>query len=173
VSGWKGHMKSVHDITGNDTVSSALSGNVMFQLTLRSKPMFPKPVLHKYENVIVDYVVKGGILRVAGDVRFKKFIVSLTNGYEPTSTRTILWRIVELYRIHILEPLLATFLCSLDVTISLTLDDGSNHNLKGFYVVIMHWVDIAPLTNKSILVPILDIKCGTSVSKCVGAALFE
>jgi hypothetical protein len=69
----------------------------------------------------VDYVIEGGVtLRVIGDVCFKKFVVSLTNGYEPTSNQTILRRIVELYRI--LEPLLATFLCSLDITISLTLD---------------------------------------------------
>ncbi|CAM6017484.1 unnamed protein product [Sphagnum balticum] len=103
--------------------------------------------------------------------RLVAFVVLLTNGYEPPSTRTILRRIVELYRI--LEPLLAAFLCSLDVAISLTLDDWPNRNLKGFYVVIAHWVDIASLTNKSILPTVLDIKCGTGVSKCIRAALFE
>jgi hypothetical protein len=83
--------------------------------------LFPKPVLRKYENAIVDYVIEGGItLRAAGSICFKKFVVSLTNGYEPPSIRTILRRIAELY--HILEPLLAAFLCSLDVAISLTLD---------------------------------------------------
>jgi hypothetical protein len=85
----------------------------------------------------VDYVVEGGVtLHAAGDVRFKKFVVSLTNGYEPPSIRTILRRIVELY--CILEPLLVTFLCSLDVAISLKLDGWSNRNLKGFYVVTTH-----------------------------------
>jgi len=165
-------MKSAHGITCNDTTLSALSGKVIFQSTFSSKPMFPEPVLCKYENVIVDYVVEGGVtLRVTGGIRFKKFVVSLTNGYEPPSTRTILRRIVELY--CILEPLLAAFLCSLDVAISLMLDSWSNRNLKGFYVVTAHWVDVTFLTNKNIFLTILDVKCGTGVSKRVGAALFE
>ncbi|CAK9235625.1 unnamed protein product [Sphagnum troendelagicum] len=68
----------------------------MFQLTLSSKPVFPEPVLRKYENAIMDYVVEGGVtLRVASGVRFKKFVVSLTNGYESASTRTILRQVVE------------------------------------------------------------------------------
>jgi len=85
-------MNSAHGITGSDIASSTLSGNVMFQSTLGnkpvfSKPVFSKPVLRKYENAIVDYVVKGGVtLRAVGGVRFKKFVVSLTNGYEPPST---------------------------------------------------------------------------------------
>jgi len=142
-------MKNAHDIT-SDTASSAPSDNVMFHSTLSSKPVFPKPVLRKYKNAVVDYVVEGGVtLRAAGSVRFKKFVVSLMNGYEPPSIRMILRRIVELY--HILEPLLAVFMCSLDVAISLTLDDWSNRNLKGLYVVTAHWVDIAFLTNKNIL----------------------
>jgi len=171
-SSWKAHMKSAHDITGNDTTLSALSGKVIFQSTLSSKPVFSEPVLHKYENVVVDYVVEGGVtLRAAGGIRFKKFLVSLTNGYEPPLTRTILWRITELYRI--LEPLLAAFLYSLDVAISLTLDSWSNCNLKGFYVVTAHWVDVISLTNKNILLMILDVKCGTGVNKRIRAALFE
>jgi Na+-transporting NADH:ubiquinone oxidoreductase subunit NqrD len=90
-------------------------------LTLSSKPEHSEPVLCKYENAVVDHVVEGGVtLRAAGGVRFKKFVVSLTNGYEPPSIRTIVRRITELYRI--LEPLLAAFLCSLDVAISLSLD---------------------------------------------------
>jgi hypothetical protein len=72
-----------------------------------------------------------------------------------------------------LEPLLATFLCSLDVAISLTLDGWSNRNLKGFYVVTAHWVDVVSLSNKSILLTILDVKCETCVTKRVGVALFE
>jgi len=136
-SGWKAHMKNAHGITGSDTALSASSGNVMFQSTLSSKLMFPELVLRKYENVIMDNIVKGGVtLCTAGGVRFKKFIVLLTNGYEPPSTRMILRQIIELYRI--LEPLLTTFLCSLLVTISLTLDGWSNRNLKGFYVVTTH-----------------------------------
>ncbi|CAM6055907.1 unnamed protein product [Sphagnum tenellum] len=119
--GWKAHMKSAHGITGNHTASSASFDNVMFQSTHNNKPMFPKLVLCKYENVVVDYIVEGGItLRAAGGVRFKKFVVSLTNEFELPSARMILRQIVELYRI--LEPLLAAFLCSLDITISLTLD---------------------------------------------------
>jgi hypothetical protein len=130
-------MKSKHDITGSDIASFAPFGNVMFQSTLSSKLVFPKPILHKCENAVVDYIVEGGVtLRAADSVRFKKFVVSLTNGYEPSSTRTILWRIVELY--CILEPLLAAFLCSLDIAISLTLDGWLNRNLKGFYIVTAH-----------------------------------
>ncbi|CAM6073819.1 unnamed protein product [Sphagnum tenellum] len=69
----------------------------MFQSTLSSKPVYPKPVLHKYENAVVDYVVEGSVtLRAAGGVHFKKFVVLLTNGYKPPSTRTILRRITEL-----------------------------------------------------------------------------
>ncbi|CAK9869577.1 unnamed protein product [Sphagnum jensenii] len=170
--GLKTHMKSMHGITDNNTASSASSGNIMFQSTLSSKPVFPKPVLRKYENVVVDYVVEGGItLLAASDVHFKKFVVSLTNGYESSSTRMILWRIVELYRI--LEPLLAAFMCNLDVAISLTLDGWSNRNLKSFYVVTVHWVDITSLTNKTILLTILNVNCETGISKRIGAALFE
>jgi hypothetical protein len=141
-------MKSAHGITGNDTASSALSGKVMFQSTLSTKPVFSEPILRKYENPVVDYIVEGGVtLRAAGDVCFKKSIVSLTNGYEPPSIRTILRRIAELY--CILEPLLAAFLCTLDITISLTLDDWSNRNLKGFYVITAHWVDVASLPTRA------------------------
>jgi hypothetical protein len=165
-------MKSTHDITSSDIASSAPFGNVMFQSTLSSKLVFLEPVLRMYENAIVDYVVKGGVtLRAVSDVRFKKFIVSLMNGYEPPSTRMVLRRIVELY--HILEPLLVAFLCSLDVAISLTLDGWSNRNLKGFYIITAHWVDVTSLTNKSIFLTIFDVKCETSINKRVGAALFE
>jgi hypothetical protein len=171
-SGWKTHMKSAHGITGSNTVSSTPFGKVMFESTLNNKPMFPELVLRKYKNVVVDYVVEGSVtLRAVGNVRFKKFVVSLTNRYEPSSTRTILRRIVKLYRI--LEPLLAAFLCNSDIAISLTLDGWSNYNLKGFYVVTAHWVDVASLTNKNILMTIFDIKCGTGISKRVEATLFK
>jgi hypothetical protein len=165
-------MKSAHGIIGSDTASSTPFGNVMFPSTLSNKPMFLKPILRKYENAVMDYVVESGVtLRTSGDVRFKKFVVSLTNRYEMLLTRTILRQIVELYRI--LEPLLATFLCNLDVAISLMLDGWSNCNLKGFYIVTAYWVDVASLTNKSILLTILDVKCGISVNKRVKAALFK
>ena len=138
-------MKTAHGITGSDTTLSAPSGKGMVQSMLNNKPVFSKPVLRKYENAVVDYVVEGGItLRAAGSARFKKFVVSLTNGYEPPSTRTILRWIADLYRI--LEPLMAIFLCNLNV---------------------------ASLTTKSILLMILDIKCRTGVGKRVGTALFK
>jgi hypothetical protein len=159
-------MKSAHSITDSDTALSALSCKVIFQLTFSSKPVFPEPILHKYENVVMDYVVEGGVtLRAVSDVCFKKFVVSLTNGYKSPSTRTILRWIVELYRI--LEPLLAAFLCSLDVAISLMLDGWSNHNLKGFYIVTAHWVNVTSLTNKNILLTILDVNCEIGVNKRV------
>lgn len=120
--GSKSHMKTTHDITGNDTTSSAPSGKVMVHSTLNNKPVFLEPVLQKYENAVMDYVVECGItLRAAGGAHIKKFVVLLTNGYERLSTRMILRRIAELYRI--LEPLLVTFLCNLNVAISLTLDE--------------------------------------------------
>jgi hypothetical protein len=117
-------------------------------------------------------VVGGGIsLRAAGGLRFKQLVVSLTNGYEPPSTRTILRRIVELFRIA--EPLVSSFLRQLDVAISLTLDGWSNRNLKGFYVVTVHWVDVSSMTMKSLLLTIIDVACGTGVSRRVGTAMFE
>ena len=165
-------MKTAHGITGSNTSSFAPSGKGMVQSTLNSKPVFLEPVLHKYENAVVDYVVKGGVtLHAAGGARFKKFVVSLTNGYEPPSTQTILRWITELYRI--LEPLLAIFLCNLNVAISLMLDGWSNRNLKGFYVVTAHWVDFTSLMTKSILLTILDVKCGIGIDKRGGTALFE
>ena len=167
VSGWKSHMNTTHGITDNDTASSTPSVKVMVQATLSTKHVFPEPVLQKFENAIVDYVVECGVtMRAAGSARFKKFVVSLTNKYEPPSTRTILKRIAELYRI--LELLPATFMCNL-----MAFDGWLNGNLKGFYIVTAHWVDIASLTTKSILLTIFDIKCGTGVGKRVGSALFE
>jgi hypothetical protein len=136
------------------------------------KVVFPDGVLQKFENTIIDYLVGGGIsLRAAGDQRFKKRVVSLTNGYEPPSTRTILRRTVEQFRIA--DPLLSSFLRQLDVAISLTLDGWSNRNLKGFYVVTVHWIDVSSMTMKSLLLTIIDVTCGTGVGRRVGTALFE
>jgi hypothetical protein len=98
-------------------------------------------------------------------------VVSLTNGYEPPSTCTILRRIVKLFRNA--EPLLSLFLRHLDVTISLTLVGWSNRNLKGFYVVTVHWVDVSSMAMKSLLLTIIDVACGTGVGRRVGTALFE
>jgi hypothetical protein len=56
----------------------------------------------------------------ADDLRFKRFVASLTDGYEPPFTRTILRRIAELFRIAL--PMISGFFRGLDVAISLTLD---------------------------------------------------
>jgi hypothetical protein len=131
-SGWKAHLRRKQGISGSGKASSG-QGTVLVQSTL-DKIVFRDGVQRNFENAIVDCVVGGGIsLRAAGGQRFKQLVVSLTNGYEPPSTRTILRRIVELFRIA--EPLLSSFLRQLDVAISLTLDGWSNRNLKGFYVV--------------------------------------
>jgi hypothetical protein len=122
-------LRGKHGISGSGTASFG-QVTVLVQSKL-GKVVFPNGVLRKFENAIVDYVVGGGIsLRAASGQRFKQLVVSLTNGYEPPSTRTILRRIVELFRIA--EPLLSAFLRQLDVAISLTLDSWSNRNLKGF-----------------------------------------
>jgi hypothetical protein len=122
-SSWKAHLRSKLGISGSGTASSG-QGTVLVQSTL-GKVVFPDGVLRKFENAIVDYVVGGGIvLRAAGGQRFKKLVVSLTNGYEQPSTRTILRRIVELFRIA--EPLLLSFVRKLDVAISLMPDGWGN-----------------------------------------------
>jgi hypothetical protein len=97
-SGWKVHLRSKPGISGSGTASSG-QGTVLVQSTL-GEVVFPDGVQRKFENAIIDYVVGGGIsLRAAGGQRFKQLVMSLTNGYEPPSTRTILRRIVELFRI--------------------------------------------------------------------------
>ena len=138
--GWKAHLQAQHGIMSptaashNDdsTTSSSLPGTK--QQTLIKKVMLPAHVVCLYENAVVDYVVSGDIsLRAAGEERFQSFVSTLTNGYTPPSTRTILRRTVELFSIA--QPLLAKYLCQLDVCVSLTMDGWSNRNLKGFYVV--------------------------------------
>jgi hypothetical protein len=80
--------------------------------------------------------------------------------------------------IHLLQlgqsyaPLLAKFLCNLDVTISLTMDGWSNQNLKGFYVITAHWVDTQTAHMKSLLLTILDVSSGAGVGNTVGSALY-
>jgi len=69
--------------------------------------------------------------------------------------------------------LLAAFFSSLNVTISLTLDGWSNCNLKGFYVVIAHWIDIVMAKSKSLLLTIIDVTNGLGVGVHITKALFE
>ncbi|CAM6070538.1 unnamed protein product [Sphagnum tenellum] len=56
----------------------------------------------------------------------------------------------------------------------LSLVDGwSNHNLKGFYVVIVHSIDIVMAKSKSLLLIIINITNGHGVGVRVAKALFE
>jgi hypothetical protein len=172
-SGWRAHLSSKHSLSraGSDKASSAPGFYVLVQTML--KPVsFPDHVTRKYENVVVDFVIGGDIsLRAAGGKQFKELLQSLTNGYSPPSTRTILRCIVEMYLIA--RPLLATFFSSLNVAISLTLDGWSNRNLKGFYVVTAHWIDTVTAKSKSLLLTIIDVANGRGVGVHVVKALFE
>ena len=133
---------------------------------------FPDHVARKYENVVVDFVIGGDIsFRAAGGTRFKELLQSLTNGYSPPSTCTILRHIVELYLIA--RPLLAAFFSSLNVAISLTLDGWSNRNVKGFYVVTAHWIDTVTAKSKSLLLTIIDVVSGRGVGVRIAKDLFE
>jgi hypothetical protein len=78
---------------------------------------------------------------------------------------------VELYLIA--GPLLATFFSLLNDIISLTLDGWSNHNLKGFYVVTTHWIDIVLAKSKSLLLTIINVVSGRGVGVHVAKALFK
>jgi hypothetical protein len=78
---------------------------------------------------------------------------------------------VELYLIT--GPLLATFFFSFNVTISLTLDGWSNHNVKGFYVVTAHWINIVTTKSKSLLLTIINAASGRGVGMRIAEALFE
>jgi hypothetical protein len=93
------------------------------------------------------------------------------NGYLPLSTHMILRRIMELYLIA--EPLLVAFFSSLNVAISLTLDGWSNRNLKGFYVVTAHWIDIVTAKSKNLLLTIIDVASGRGINVRVAKALFK
>ncbi len=101
----------------------------------------------------------------------KNYCNFLMNGYLPSLTCTILRRIVELYLIP--RPLLATFFSSLNITVSLTLDGWWNRNLKRFYVVTAHWIDIIMAKSKSLLLTIIDVTSGCGVGVCITKALFE
>jgi hypothetical protein len=119
-SSWKAHLSNKHGRSqvGNDKASSAPSSDVLVQTTL--KPVsFLDHVAHKYKNIVVDFVIGGDIsLRAARGTRFKELLQSLTNGYLPSSTRTIFTCMLYL----IARPLLATFYSSLNIAISLTLN---------------------------------------------------
>ena len=80
-------------------------------------------------------------------------------------------RTVELFSIA--QPLLANFFCSLVVSVSLTMDGWSNRNLKGFYVITVHWIDMSSGEMKNLLLTILDVSSGTGVGNRVGSALFS
>ena len=172
-SGWKTHLSSKHGFpqVGSDKVSSVPNSDILVQTTL--KPIsFSDHVARKYKNVVVDFVIGGGIsFRAAGGTRFKELLQSLTNGYSPPSTRTILRRIVELYVIA--KPLLAAFFSSLNAAISLTLNGWSNRNLKGFYVVTAHWINTVTAKSKSLLLTIIDVASGRGVGVRVAKDLFE
>ncbi len=133
---------------------------------------FPNHVARKYKNNVVDFVIGGDIsLRAVGGTRFKELLQSMTNGYSPPSTRTILKCIVELNLI--VGPLLAALFFLLNVVISLTLDGWSTRNLKGFYVVTVHWIDIVTAKSKSLLLTIIDVPSGRGVGMRVAKAFFE
>jgi hypothetical protein len=165
----KVHVNTQHRVlspaarNSDDDVQSALSAPpAILQLQQAIKRPLPPHVVCRLENAIVDYVIGGDIsLRAAGEERFQQLVRSLTDGYVPPSTRTILRRIVELFSIA--QPLLAKFLCNFDDRVSLTMDGWSNRYLKGFYVVTANWVDTLSGQMKSLLLTILDVSSGTGV----------
>jgi hypothetical protein len=173
--GWKIHLQAQH---GNqDTSTTSLSSpdggtTTRQQQSLIKKVTLPAHLVHMYENAVVDYVVSGDIsLCAAGEEQFRRLVYALTKGYLPPSTQTILHQTVELFSLA--QPLLAKYLCKLDVSVLLTLDGWSNRNLKGFYVVPAHWVDTQSGCYNSLLLTILDVSCGTGVGNRVGSALFS
>ena len=81
-SGWKAHLSTKHGFShfDSDKVLSAPCSDILVQTTL--KPMsFPDHVVHKYENVVVDFVIGGDIsFQAAGGTIFKILLQSLTKG---------------------------------------------------------------------------------------------
>jgi hypothetical protein len=180
--GWKAHLVAQQGIKkpseeDSSTTSLSLPGgggtSRHQQQSLMKKVTLPAHTNCIFENAVVDYAVNGDVsLRAAGEERFRCFVRALTNGYSPPSTRTILRRgTAELFSLA--QPLLATYLCELDVSVLLTMDGWSNRNLKGFYVVTAHWVDTQSGCYKSLLLTILDVSCGKGVGNRVGSALFS
>lgn len=72
-----------------------------------------------------------------------------------------------------LSPKMSSFLSNLNVAILLTLDGRSNRNLKGFFVVTAHWLDVQVLVPRSVLPNIINVTCGVGVGGRFDRALFE
>jgi hypothetical protein len=88
----------------------------------------------------VDLIIASGLsLRTAGGDQFKLLVKTLTQGYDPRSTCTIIRRIIEVFAF--MQPVVAAFFANLNVEFSLTIDGWSNRNLKGFWMVTAHWID--------------------------------
>jgi hypothetical protein len=103
--GWKAHLKSQHRITSTAVAAirntsqsgmdneegAALPSTGILQLQQTIKKPLPPHVVRRFVNAIVDYVIGGDIsLPAAGEERFKQLVMSLTNGYAPPSTWTVL-----------------------------------------------------------------------------------
>jgi hypothetical protein len=119
----------------------------------------------------VDFVISGGVSRrTAGGDQFRLLVKTLTQGYDPPSTRTITRRIVEVFAI--MQPVVAAFFANLTVAFSLTIDGWSNRNLKWFWMVTAHWIDTSSGESRSVLLTILDVVYGRGIVKRVIEALF-
>jgi hypothetical protein len=185
-SGWKLHLFKQHNIQGlSPDGAPSTSGKTdvpHLRQTQLSKTMPPRLMTH-FENSIVNYVIKGEIsLRAAGGKNFEELVLSLTggygsisksleSGYKPPSTRTITRRILELF--EVMTPVLAQFLNTLNVAVSLTLDGWTNRNLTGFWPVTIHWVDRKTARVESMLLTILEVTSGTGVGNRIANALFD
>ena len=67
----------------------------------------------------------------------------------------------------VLKPLVAKLVCELDVRYSLTIDGWTNCNLKGFWMVTMHWICTKTHQSKSILLTVVNVAPGAGVGGCV------
>jgi hypothetical protein len=111
--GWKVHLSVQHRITLQSHTGGSDDTQISTQVHQTMKTVATPPhLLRKYENAIIDFVIGGDISRRAtGEPRFVNLVVALTNGYNPPSTRTIIWRTVELFTIS--QPLHAKFCADL------------------------------------------------------------
>jgi hypothetical protein len=171
-SGWKIHLSKKRGIvsprSGIAYSENSLSGSGT-HLAQRciSAAILPDRLLVKFENAVVDFVISDGLsLRTAGGDQFKLLVKTLTQGYDPPSTRTIVRRIVEVFAI--MQHVVAAFFANLDVAFSLNIDGWSNRNLKGFWMVTAHWIDTSSGESRSVLLTILDVVCGRGIGKRVG-----
>nr|XP_032823942.1 uncharacterized protein LOC116950326 [Petromyzon marinus] len=170
-SGWKVHLKKHNVLAPGSEVGTSASASRLKRQTL-SRPAIPDRLLVKFENAVVDFVIQGAIsLRAAGSDKFKTLVHTLTQGYEGPSTRTVIRRIVEHHATML--PIVGAFFSNLDVAISLTIDGWSNRNLKGFWMVTVHWIDTKSVASKSLLLMILYVQSRRGVGKRIGTALFE